>query len=138
MRFVRLPAPLSVAELVPRRALRRPTFLALDFARIARHESGGPQGLAQSFVVLEQRARDAVSDRARLAGDAAALDQHVDVEARRHLHELERLSHDHDAGLAAEEFVERAAVYRDLALAGLKSRGPLRYAPARAENAFGP
>src|SRR5450631_2518246 len=78
-------------------------LLALDLARIAGDEPGRAQWLAQVLVEFEQRARDAVTDRAGLAGDAAAVDRNRDVEARRHLHELERLANDHAAGFAAEE-----------------------------------
>jgi hypothetical protein len=56
-----------------------------------------------------------VADRAGLAGDAAAGDRHGDVELVGELHELERLAHDHAAGLTAEELVQRTVVDGDLA-----------------------
>src|SRR5687767_8435535 len=109
----------ALAELRSAAGLLPADLLAFDFARIARHETGGTQRLAQLLVVFDQRTRDAVADGTGLAGDPAALDPHVDVEAADHLHELERLAHDHHAGLAAEELVERTAVDGDRALAGL-------------------
>src|SRR5262245_14543612 len=79
----------ALAELRPAARLAPADLLALDLARVARHEARGTKRLAQLRVELDQRARDAVADGAGLAGDAAALDQHVDVEAVRHLHEFE-------------------------------------------------
>jgi len=53
-----------------------------------------------------------------------------DVEARMALGELERLAHDHAAGLAPEEIVHRLAVNDELALAGLqKDAGHSALAP---------
>src|SRR5882724_10351954 len=106
---------LALRELRAAPCLAAADLLALDLARVARHEAGGPERLAQRLVELKQRARDAVVDRAGLAGDAAAVDRDLDVEAGRHRHELERLADDHAAGLAAEELLDRASVDRDLA-----------------------
>ncbi len=49
-------------------------FLALDFARVAGHETGFAQRRTQRLVISHQRAGDAETDRAGLAGDSAALD----------------------------------------------------------------
>ena len=70
---------------------------------------------AQRLIVGHQRTGDAVANRAGLAGDAAALDVRFDIELAVELYRAERLLHDHAAGLAAEEFVQRAAVDRYLA-----------------------
>src|SRR5688500_13051774 len=74
----------------------------LDFARVAGHEAGLAQLGLQRFVVLDQRAGDAQTDRAGLAGGAAARcgDDHVELVGV--LGQLERLAHDHARGLAAE------------------------------------
>src|ERR1039457_1387271 len=108
-------------------------LLTLDLARIARHEARLPQWLAQRLIISDQRPGDAVTDRAGLAGDAAAGDLDRDVERRGHLHQLQRLPHDHSSGLATEEFIDRTLVDRDTAIAGLQMdarRGAL--APAGA------
>ena len=60
-----------------------------------------------------------MTDGAGLAGDATAVDAHTDVELIRELNSLERLAHNHAAGFAAEELIERTLVDGDLALAGL-------------------
>src|SRR5262245_59948906 len=93
-------------------------LLALDLARIARDEAGVAEGLAQRLVVLDERAGDAVTDGAGLAGDATAVDAHGDVELVHELHGFERLAHDHAAGFTAEELIARAIVDGDRALAG--------------------
>src|SRR5579862_817500 len=46
-------------------------FLSLHLARIAGHETGVAQGLAQGLVVFDQGTGDAVADGARLARDSA-------------------------------------------------------------------
>ena len=57
---------------------------------------------------------------APLAVLAAAVDVDQDVEGRGVLRRLERLAHDHAAGLAREELVHRLAVDDELSLAGLE------------------
>src|SRR5947209_1887250 len=64
-----------------------------------------------------QRARDAVTHGAGLAGDPAAFALHVDVEPRERLRHLERLADDHLQRRAREILVDRALVDRDDALA---------------------
>src|SRR5262249_25898259 len=71
------------------------------------------------LVVVDQRARDSVTDRAGLARGAASADRDVDVGLVDGLGHRERLADDHSRRLAAEEYVERAAVDDDLARAGL-------------------
>src|SRR4051812_23183022 len=108
-------------------------LLSLHFARIARHQAGRTQPRLQCCIILDERARNPVANRARLAAFSAAVDVHADVEAGKVLGELERLAHHHPARLAAEELVDRLAVHHELALAWLEeyaSDGAL--APARA------
>src|SRR5262245_23210680 len=89
----RIPAPGRPANL-PLRVLWTATgfaaadLLTLDFASVAGDEPGIAKRLAQSLVVLHQGAGDAVADRAGLAGDAATVDTHADVELVRELHSL--------------------------------------------------
>src|SRR5688572_6613100 len=94
-------------------------LLALDLTGVPGHETGVAHRLAQRLVVLEQRTRDAVTDRAGLAGRAAAGDRDLEVEARQRVGELERLANQHARGLATEVVLDRLAVDRDRALAGL-------------------
>ena len=75
-------------------------------------------GLRSVSSYCDQRARDAVANRAGLPGDTATLHLHRDVETIRELRHFERLAHDHAARFASEEFVERAIVDRDRAVAG--------------------
>src|SRR5207302_2198605 len=65
-------------------------LLALLRARIAREQAGLAQRLGVVLVDLEQRARDAVRDRADLAGDAATLDLDHRVELPRRVRDAER------------------------------------------------
>ena len=75
----------------------------------------------------------AVAGAALAAIPAAAVHAHTDVEAIRHVDEFQWLPHDHPRGLATEEFIERAAVDADRALAGLQEDpGRSRLAPASA------
>src|SRR6185503_2700573 len=110
----------ALAELRPAARLAPADFLALDLARVARDEAGSTKRLAQLRIEIDQRARDAVADRTRLARDAAPFNPDIDVEAIGHMHELERLSDDHHASLASKKLVEGAAIDRDCALAELE------------------
>ena len=97
----------------PRRAFRRPTFLR-STSRASRVTKPALRSVGRRrFVVFHQRAGDAVADRAGLAGDATACDLHGEVEAAFDLCNLQRLAHDHAAGFAAEELVERTVIDRD-------------------------
>ncbi len=68
--------------------LSQSDFLAFDFARVTGQESRAAQRLTQRLVVLHQRSRDAVSDRAGLTRTAATFDSHVYVEAIRRFDHL--------------------------------------------------
>src|SRR5580658_4819818 len=81
-------------------------LLTLDLARVARHESRLTQRLAQRLVVLHERAGNAVTNGAGLAGDAAAADVHTKIKLRGHLNHFQRLAHDHATGFATEELIE--------------------------------
>src|SRR5581483_8510194 len=108
-------------------------LLALDLAGIAGDETGVAKRLAQGLIVLDERPGDAVTDRAGLASDSAAIDLDGDVEARGELHRLERLPHDHAPRFTTEERVERPFVNGDLAVAGLEvDAGGCRLAAASA------
>src|SRR5471030_2115730 len=117
------PNPLPLGVLRTPAGFAPSYFLALDLTRVARHEACRTQRPAQRLVILHQRARDAVTDRARLACDAATAYLHSDIELAEKLYHLERLAHDHTAGLAAEKLIERALIDGDEA-------GPGRHAHA--------
>ena len=104
---------------VPRRALRRPTFLR-STSRASR--------VTKPALRSGLRSASSYSISARVMPWRIApawpvmpppVDRDLDVELVGELHELERLAHDHAAGLAAEELVERTLVDGDLAVARL-------------------
>src|SRR5215471_17193275 len=82
LRVLRAAAGLSQADLLP-----------LDFARVASDEAGLTERLAQALVVVHQRARDPVTNRAGLAGGAAAADGDVHIELALGFRDRERLAH---------------------------------------------
>src|SRR5258706_3366328 len=115
-----LPASASAfRELLAASRLVQADFLALDLARVARHEPGLRKRRLERRVVLDQGARDAMADRAGLPRFATAEHVHLDVERLQVIGELEGLAHDHAAGLPREEDVDGLVVHRDVALAGL-------------------
>src|ERR1700722_20343875 len=113
------PAGLTLGVLRAATGFAAADLLAFHLARIARHEAGPAQRLAQRLIVADQRARNSVPDRAGLAGDAATAHMHADVELGGQLHHFQRLAHDHAAGLTTKEFVDRALVDGDTAGTGL-------------------
>src|SRR5689334_12830528 len=108
---------LALGELEALAGAGAAVLLALDGARVAGHEPGLLQDRAVLRVHLHERAGDPVADRARLAGEAAALRVHEDVDLPDLIDELQRLDEDHLGGLAPEVLVERAAVDGDVARA---------------------
>src|SRR3984885_1721152 len=113
------PAVLTLGVLRAATGFAAADLLAFHLACITRHEACLTQGLAQRLIIPNQRARNAVPDRAGLAGDAATAHVHADVELGGQLHHLERLAHDHAAGLATEELIDRTLVDGDAAGTGL-------------------
>src|SRR5574337_1689304 len=91
---------LALRELLAAPRLVETDLLALDLARIARDEPGLRERRLQLRVVIDQCARDAVTDRARLSGFAAADHVDHDVEGRLVARQDERLARDHAAGFA--------------------------------------
>ena len=93
-------------------------LLALLHARIAGEVAGLLDGGLVLFVCLDQRAGDAVTDRARLAGEAAALavDEHVIL--AQGVGQNQRLTNDGLEGFVAEILLEVALIDDDIALAG--------------------
>src|SRR3954470_11220833 len=112
------PRALALGELRPLAGLLEAGLLALLDARVARQEAAALELAAQVRIGLEQRAADAVAQRARLGGDAAALHAGHDVHAVLVADRLERLADVALEGRAREEDIERAAVDRVRAGAG--------------------
>src|SRR3954447_26819750 len=112
------PRALALGELRPLAGLLEAGLLALLDARVARQEAAALELAAQVRIGVEQRAADAVAQRARLRGDAAALHAGHDVHAVRVADRLERLADVALEGRAREEDVQRAAVDRVRARAG--------------------
>src|SRR5689334_19954618 len=118
MAGVKRALPLRVLEL--RAGARLPVLLALLHPRIAGEQAGPLEGLAQLVVELQERARDAVADRACLSGGPAAAHVHDGVELAHRVGQLERLGDHHPQRLAREVVLEGAPVDQDTALAGLQ------------------
>src|SRR3954462_13760422 len=112
------PRALALGELRPLAGLLEAGLLALLDARVARQEATALELASQVRVGLEQRAADAVAQRAGLGRDAAALHAGHDIHAVRVADGLERLTNVALEGRAREEDVERAAVDRVRARAG--------------------
>src|SRR5437763_14702520 len=70
----------ALAELLATAGAVQADLLAFDLARVARHETGTAEIGLQGHVVVDQRPGDAVTDGAGLAGLAAAVHVHLDVE----------------------------------------------------------
>src|SRR5215216_2261637 len=112
--------PLALGELRPLAGLLQPGLLALLHARVAREEAAALELGPQVRVGLDQRAGDAVAQRARLSGHAAAVHRGHDVHAVVVADGLERLADRALERRAREEDVERAAVDLVGAAAGLE------------------
>src|SRR5690606_25413496 len=111
---------LTLRELLATARLVEADLLTFDFTGIAGHEAGVRQRGLQFSVVLDQGTGDAVTDSASLAGLAATMNIHHDVEGGAVLGQFQRLTHDHAAGFAREELIQRLAVHDDLAGTGLQ------------------
>src|SRR5258705_1579022 len=110
----RAPYPRSALRVLePRAGAALTVLLALLLACVAGEEAGALQGRAQGRVVLLERARESVADRARLAGVAAAGHGHVEVEVPEAVDGLQRVEHVQAQDLAREVVLDRAAADLD-------------------------
>src|SRR4051812_38382814 len=91
---------LALGELRRATCLVQADFLALDFTRVAGHQTGLAQRALQRLVVFDEGAGDAESDSAGLTRIAATFHGDEDVELVAELGQLERLTHNHARGLA--------------------------------------
>src|SRR4051794_36805153 len=106
------PAALTLAELRALARLLQAGLLAFLGPGVAREEASALELATQVGVGLEQRARDAVTQRAGLRGDAAAVHAGDDVHAVLVADGLQRLADRALQGGAREVGVERLAVDR--------------------------
>src|SRR5579872_2770330 len=109
---------LAFGELEPLARALLAVLLALVLARISSQEAKLLEPGPQFRVELHQGPRNTQTDRARLAGDTAAIGKNHDIELLHGLGRQQRLP-DHGAqALGREIIVERAPVHLDLALTG--------------------
>src|SRR4051794_15541726 len=114
------PAALTLAELRALARLLQAGLLAFLGPGVAREEASALELATQVGVGLEQRARDAVTQRAGLRGDAAAVHAGDDVHAVLVADGLQRLADRALQGGAREVGVERLAVDRVCPVARLE------------------
>ena len=114
-------ACLSLGELG--RTSRRFETVLLSFlpSRVSREETGLLEKGTVAVVREEKRAGNAVTDRAGLAGDAAAVHVRHDVELANRVRNAEGLVDDELQGLETEVIVNVAVVDGDLAGTGIQS-----------------
>src|SRR5215204_6654561 len=105
-----LAGQLSLGELRRFPGLVQAGLLALDLARVTREEALALERDAQLRVGFDERPRDAMANRACLAGRAAAVDPDAQVIAALGAGEPERSHHGRAVRGAREVLLERAAV----------------------------
>src|SRR5947209_13261015 len=110
----------ALGELRPLAGLLQAGLLALLGARVAREEAAALELAAQIGVGLQQRARDAVTQRPGLGGDAASVHARDDVHALLVAHRLQRLADSALQRRPREVHVQRLAVDRVGAVARLE------------------
>src|SRR3954463_11767569 len=111
---------LALRELEAAAGLGAAVLLALDDARVAGQEAFALDRGAQLRLVAGERGRDAVADRAGLAGEAAALDGRDHVILALAVGDVEHLVDDQAQGRPGEIDRLVAPVDDDLAGAGLQ------------------
>src|SRR5690606_26953597 len=123
----------ALRELLATSRLVQADLLALDLARVARDQPRLRQDRLERLVVVDQRAGDAVANRACLARLAATVHVDLDVEVAVVVGQGQRLADDHAPRLARKVLVDRLAVDDDTAVAALQEDpGDRRLAPTGA------
>src|SRR3569832_107673 len=123
---------LALGELLAATRLVEADLLALDFAGIAGHQTGGLQRGLHLGIQVDQRASNAVAHCTGLARFAAARHVDHDVKAVQVVGQLQRLAHDHATGFTREILVHRLVVDDNLAAAGLDEHtGNRRFSTSR-------
>src|SRR5450830_127753 len=109
---------LALGELRRLACLVQAGFLALDDASIAGQVTGALERNTQLGIGLDQRAGDAVPERARLAAPAATANTHAQVVAPLHASQRELRHGRLPMGGTGEVVLDRTAVDPGLAVAG--------------------
>src|SRR4051794_13511807 len=109
---------LPFTELEPLPGAGASRLLALDCTRIPGHETGGPQLGPMLSVGLDQRSRNGVAKRARLAGLTAAVHVGLHIERAERVGGRERLLNVLHQGGTGEIVPQRPAVDVPLSRAG--------------------
>src|SRR3984957_20609784 len=112
------PAASPLAELEAPPSLRLAIFLSLDRPGVAGQEPGYLQNAAQVRLIVCQRPADSMPHRAGLTRQPAAIDRANHVELVVAVRDQERLGQQHPQHGPREILHDRAAVHRDLTLAG--------------------
>src|SRR5215211_6460928 len=93
-------------------------FLALLDPWVAGHKTGMLESRTKIRVEFEQRSRDAVSDRSRLARWTTTRNVDDEIKLVRGLSQLQRLTNDHPQGFVGEVAIERFVVNFNFTSAG--------------------
>ena len=93
-------------------------LLSFLHSRVTGQQAGSLQGRTVAVLNLEQRTGDAVTDRAGLAGHAAAGHGGCDVELAQGIGRREGLTNDELQGLETKVVIQRTAVDGDAAAGG--------------------
>src|ERR1044072_8074016 len=109
---------LSLRKLEPFPRALLSVLLALLDPWIAGHETSMLQSWTKVGVVFEQRSRDAVSDRSRLARWTTTRNVDNEIKLVRGLGQLQRLTNDHPQGFVGEIAIESFVVNLNFAGTG--------------------
>src|SRR5690349_13960049 len=121
---------LSLRELEAFACALLSVFLSFLDAWIARYESGVFEGGPQVGIELEQRACNAVTDRAGLPRGTTAGDVDHQVKLVRRLRQLQRLPNDHAQRFVGEVALKRFTVHLNFTSARPQiNSGRRRFAP---------
>src|SRR3989338_3397127 len=110
---------LTLGELLAATCLAQTDLLAFHFTRITSHQTGILQYGLERSVIIKQRPRNTVTHRTGLACFATTGYVNHNIEFCQVLGQRQRLAHDHAAGFAGEEHIDRLVVYDDVTLAWL-------------------
>src|SRR3989338_3101769 len=110
---------LTLGELLATTRLAQTDLLAFHFTRITSHQTGILQYGLERSVIVKQRPCNTVTHRTSLTCFATTGYVDHNVEFCQGLGQRQRLAHDHAAGFAGEEHIDRLVVYDNITLARL-------------------
>jgi len=125
---------LPLGELLAASRFAKSDLLALDLARIARHESRAGKRRFECFVVIDQRTGDAMAHCARLPRLPTTRHVHLNVKRARVVGQCKRLPGNHSASLALKVIIDgttvdddrpRTALQEDACHRTLAAAGPI-------------